>query len=133
MLTALDINFWSALLAGLVAAHVMMFADFYLKGALGLFGMLPTSWAMRLHTYLDSVVFTMVYGAWVYALLPGADWYRGLLWGIIWWLFTTVMFAILGALGAEMFRGMKPTARMLIGRLLTHALWGLVIGLVYRP
>ncbi|HKJ69436.1 MAG TPA: hypothetical protein VKA68_15875 [bacterium] len=106
------INFGSIVVAGVVAGYMMYFVDKMFAGFLGFFGMFPgtdNAWWMLTH-HVDAVIFALPF-AWttIYNKLPGAGWFKGVVYGFFWWLVLLfVLGLVAGALGAQPFRQMSP-------------------------
>lgn len=132
------INFGSAVVAGIVAGYLMYFTDKMFAGMFGLFGMFPGTgnpWWMLTH-HVDSIIFALPF-AWtaIYQKLPGARWFKGVVYGFLWWLFPFFILSLIaGALGAQPFGMYVPkSAAIFFTGLILHVVWGFFLGIVYNP
>jgi hypothetical protein len=77
------------------------------------------------------LVWAMIYGLWFAQRLPGAGWQRGMLFSLIPWLLSLLVFfplTGLGLFGSELDAGILPAA----GNLVLHLVYGAVLGTLYR-
>ena len=131
-----NVNFKSFLFASLVAGYMMYFADHWLKGFLGLFGMLPgttSTWWFITH-HAEAIIFALPF-VWpaIYSRLPGGAWLKGLIYGFLFWLLVTIISLISGALGAVIFKQMGMSGAGIITRILLHLVYGFFLGVLYNP
>lgn len=141
-----EVDFAGVVLAGLVAGYVMAMAGLWAGTIPGLvaidiadFGRRymasdrPSAWLLGMASHLiNSVLLVLV---WASVIEPNFSWPRPLE-GFLWGEFLAVAFA--GALMAPIsglgFMGIKTrNPRFAITNLLLHALWGLVVGVLYVP
>lgn len=133
-------------LAGLVAGYVMQLAGLWADAVPGLVGVdladfgrryiisdRPSAWLVGLASHLaNSVLLVFVFAA---VLVPNIPWplpLLGLAWGEV--LALTLMGALVAPLTGLGFLGFKSgSPRFLITNLLLHALWGLLVGVLYIP
>jgi hypothetical protein len=141
-----------ALLAGFVATVGMVFAFGVAFAAALLLGRLPlpviSDWFRGLtnnalidtagpNLYAATAIFffggllwSMLYGIVFEPRLKGRSWERGLKFALIPWLFSLAIFMPLvggGVLGIGLGAGPLP----ILGNLILHAVWGVVLGVVY--
>jgi len=133
------INFKSLLVAGLVAGWMMYFIDHWFAGFIGLFGIFPgpSNWGWMLTHHVESVIFAIPF-AWpaMYNKLPGSGWFKGAVYGFLWWLVFLVIVALIAGslLGAKPIAGYAPTSFVLIvNGFLLHVFWGFFLGALYNP
>lgn len=141
-----EVDFMGVALAGLIAGYVMAVAGLWAGKVPGLaavdiadFGRRyiisdrPSAWYFGMASHLaNSVIFTLV---WACLIEPNLSWPRpleGLLWGEI------LAFTLAGALVSPMsglgFMGWRTGGpRFAITNVLLHAVWGIIIGLIYVP
>lgn len=77
------------------------------------------------------LVWAMIYARWFVQRLPGAGWQRGMLFSLIPWLLSLLVFfpmSGLGFFGSELDAGFLPAA----GNLVLHLVYGAVLGTLYR-
>lgn len=141
-----QVDLGGVLLAGLVAGYVMQLAGLWADAVPGLVGVdladfgrryiisdRPSAWLVGLASHLaNSVLLVFVFAA---VLVPNISWPLPLL-GLAWGEFLAL--ALMGALVAPLtglgFWGFKSgSPRFLITNLLLHALWGLLVGVLYIP
>lgn len=80
--------------------------------------------------FMIGIVLAIGYGQFFAARLPGAAWLRGILYGLIPWLMVQV--AVNPMMGAGVFASQTPApALMVMGSLVGHMVYGVVLGLVY--
>src|SRR5437764_781321 len=141
-----QVDFAGVVLTGLVAGYVMAIAGLWAGAVPGLvafdiadFGRRymisdrPSAWLLGLASHLaNSILLVLV---WAMVIVPNVAWLRplvGLLWGEV------LAFVLAGALVVPSsglgFMGLKTgNPRMALTSILLHAIWGLVIGLLYVP
>ncbi len=118
---------WAGTIPGLVAVDIADFGRRYMVSDR------PTAWLVGLASHLiNSVLLALV---WAAVIDPNLAWPRPLK-GLVWGEFLGLTLA--GALVAPMaglgFMGLKTgDHRFALTSLLLHALWGLVVGLLYVP
>lgn len=135
-MTLKQINFRSYLFASLVGGYMMYFADHWLGGFLGLFGMFPgtsNTWWFITH-HLDGIVFALPF-VWpaLYDRLPGGGWLKGIIYGFLFWLLITILGFIAGAGGAAIFKQMGFSASGVFSGILLHMVYGFFLGVLYVP
>ena len=146
VLTWRDLDFGGVIVAGLVAGYVMAVAGLWAGKVPGLVSFdiadygrrymvsdRPSAWLLGFVSHLaNSVVLVFV---WASLIEPNLEWPRpltGLAWGLF--LLVTLAGSIVMPLSGVGFMGRKTrNPRLAFTALLLHALWGLVIGLVYVP
>jgi hypothetical protein len=77
------------------------------------------------------LVWAIVYARWFVERLPGAGWQRGMLFSLLPWLLSLLVFfpaTNLGFFGSELDAGFLPAA----GNLVLHLIYGAVLGTLYR-
>ena len=86
-----EINFWSVLISGLIAGYVMAFVGYWMEGVFGLprydvtlggtvfLGQdKPGRWTLGFLVHeMDAVIFAIIYAGFLYDILPGADYLKG--------------------------------------------------------
>ena len=141
-----DVDLAGVVLAGLVGGYVMALAGLWAGALPGLvaidiadFGRRymvsdrPSAWFFGLASHLaNSVLLVLV---WAMLIVPNLAWPRalvGIAWGeVLALLFAGTLVAPLSGLGILGLR--TGNARFAITNFLLHAIWGLVIGLLYVP
>ena len=145
-LTWREVDLGGVVLTGLVAGYVMALAGLWSGRLPGLVSIdiaeygrrymvsdRPSAWLFGLASHLaNSIVLVLV---WAMVIEPSLDWPRvleGLGWGLL------VGLTLAGALVAPLtgigFLGYKTgNARFAVTSLLMHAVWGIVLGLLYVP
>jgi uncharacterized membrane protein YagU involved in acid resistance len=74
-------------------------------------------------------VFPILYALVVYAVLPGAPWLRGALWGVILWLLSETV--AMPAMGLGLFSAAAPQpALTAVESLVGHLVWGTLLGAI---
>jgi uncharacterized membrane-anchored protein len=135
-MTLKNINLKSLAFAGFVAGYVMYFADKYLAGTLGLFGVYPGTadpWWMLQH-HIDAIIFAIPFALpAIQRKLPGSGWLKGTVYGFLWAILVTVIMQIIGALGANLFAQMSLTVQGVVTSLLLHMVYGFTLGALYLP
>lgn len=137
-----------AILAGLVAT-VLMTMLIYLAPQMGMpkmdiaamlgtpmnGGMMPAvlsaPWllGMTMHFVLGTMVFPLVYAYFVYRLLPGKPWIKGILWGVVLWVGMMVLPMPMPMMGKGFFSSKTPEPLLFdLGTLMGHLLYGAVFG-----
>lgn len=87
----------------------------------------PWLLGMMMHFVLGTLVFPLVYAYFVYGLLPGKPWVKGVLWGVILWAVMQVM--PLPMMGKGLFASKTPEPLLFVmGTLMGHLLYGAVFG-----
>lgn len=141
-----QVDLGGVVLAGLVAGYVMQLAGLWADVVPGLVGVdladfgrryiisdRPSAWLVGLASHLaNSVLLVFVFAA---VLVPNIPWPLPLL-GLAWgeFLALTLMGALVAPLTGLGFWGFKSgSPRFLITNLLLHALWGLLVGVLYIP
>jgi hypothetical protein len=146
MLSWRQVNLGSVIFAGLVAGYVMQLAGLWADAVPGLVGVdfadfgrryiisdRTSAWIVGLLSHLaNSILLVFVFAA---VLVPNIPWplpLLGLAWG------EALALVLAGALVAPLtglgFLGFKSRSpRWLITTLLLHAVWGLLVGVLYIP
>jgi len=141
-----QVDFGGVVLVGLIAGYVMEFAGLWAGSVPGLvacdiadFGRRymisdrPSAWLLGLASHLaNSILLVLV---WAMVILPNLGWPQPLL-GLLWGEALAIVLA--GSLVVPMsglgFMGLKSgNPRIAITTILLHAIWGLVVGLLYVP
>ena len=139
-----QVDFAGVVLVGLIAGYVMALAGLWAGAVPGLvafdiadFGRRymvsdrPSAWLLGLASHLvNSILLVLV---WAMLIVPNLPWPRPLV-GIMWGLFLALAFAggLIVPLSGLGFLGRKAGGlRFAATTLLVHALWGLLIGLLY--
>ena len=146
VLTWRELDFASVVLAGLVAGYVMALAGLWSGRIPGLVAVdiadygrrymvsdRPSAWVFGMVAHLANSIILVL--AWALVVEPTLDWPRaleGLFWGEV------LAFTLAGALVAPLtgigFLGRKTgSARFAVTNVLMHAVWGLVVGVLYVP
>lgn len=146
LLTWREVDFAGVVVAGLIAGYVMAIAGLWAGKIPGLVSFdiadygrrymvsdRPSAWLLGFVSHLlNSIVLVFL---WASAIDPNLGWPRplsGLAWGMF--LLLTLAGSIIMPLSGVGFMGWKTgSGRLALTGLLLHALWGLVIGLVYVP
>lgn len=146
VLTWREVDFGGIVLAGLIAGYVMALAGLWAGKVPGLVSFdiadygrrymvsdRPSAWLLGFASHLvNSVLLVFV---WASLIVPNVPWPRplsGLAWGLF--LLVTLAGSIVMPLSGVGFMGRKTHgARLAFTALLLHAVWGLLIGVVYVP
>lgn len=141
-----EVDFPSVVMAGLIAGYVMAISGLWAGKVPGLvtfdisdYGRRymvsdrPSAWLLGLASHLiNSVLLVFV---WAALIVPNCNWppsISGLAWGTF--LLLTLAGSIIMPLSGVGFMGWKTgSPRLAFTAFLLHALWGIVIGLVYVP
>jgi len=104
----------------------------------GLFGLnsVAMGWVIL---FVGGIVFALLYAYWFVNHLPGSEWQRGLIYGIVPWLVMMVIVAPLLPVLTPMMMGKTAPGFFFanmgmittIGSLVAHMIWGTVLGAVY--
>jgi hypothetical protein len=141
-----EIDFAGIVLAGLVAGYVMAIAGLWAGKVPGLVSFdiadygrrymvsdRPSAWLLGFVSHLVNSIL-LVY-LWASVIAPNLNWPRplsGLAWG--WFLMLTLAGSIVMPLSGVGFMGIKSGSyKLALTAVLLHAIWGLLIGLVYVP
>jgi hypothetical protein len=141
-----EIDFAGIVLAGLVAGYVMAIAGLWAGKVPGLVSFdiadygrrymvsdRPSAWLLGFVSHLVNSIL-LVY-LWASVIAPNLNWPRplsGLAWG--WFLMLTLAGSIVMPLSGVGFMGIKSRSyKLALTAVLLHAIWGLLIGLVYVP
>jgi uncharacterized membrane protein YagU involved in acid resistance len=82
-----------------------------------------------LHLVNGSLIFPLIYSYLLNALLPGANWARGALWGLMLWLLAQV--AVMPMMGMGVFSAGTPQPMMsALGSLVGHGIYGAILGAI---
>lgn len=144
MLSWREVDFGGVVLVGLIAGYVMELAGLWAGAVPGLVAFdiadygrrymisdRPSAWLLGLASHLaNSILLVLV---WAMVILPNLGWPQplvGLLWGEI------LAFGLAGGLVVPIsglgYMGLKTgNPRTAITTILLHAVWGLVVGLLY--
>jgi hypothetical protein len=141
-----ELDFTGIVLAGLIAGYVMALAGLWAGAIPGLaavdiadFGRRymasdrPSAWLLGLGSHLVNSVLLVF--AWASLIEPNLSWPRpieGLVWGLL--LSVTLAGALVAPMSGLGFMGRRTGgSRFALTNVLVHALWGLLVGLVYVP
>jgi hypothetical protein len=118
---------WASRLPGLVAIDIADYGRRYMVSDR------PSAWLFGLASHLANSVLLVL--AWAMLIEPNFDWARpleGLAWGLVLAVgFAGALVVPLSGLG---FMGRRTgNARFAATNLLMHAVWGLLVGLLYLP
>jgi hypothetical protein len=145
-LTWREIDLGGVVLAGLVAGYVMALAGLWAARLPGLVAIdiaeygrrymvsdRPSAWLFGLASHLaNSVVLVL---AWAMVIEPSLGWPRpleGLAWGLV--LAVVLAGALVAPLTGIGLMGHKTgNPRFAVTNVLVHALWGLLVGVLYTP
>lgn len=141
-----QVDFGGVVVVGLIAGYVMELVGLWAGTVPGLVSFdiadygrrymisdRPSAWLLGLASHLaNSILLVLV---WAMVILPNLGWPRPLV-GLLWGEFLAVVLA--GALVVPRtglgFMGLKTgNPRLAITNILLHAVWGLIIGLLYVP
>ena len=141
------INLLSLAVAGLSAGYAMAFVGYWMEGFLNLpridladQGLIyldvdedtPARWWVGMVTHeINSVIFALIYAALLYSLLPGPGWLRGLIFGALLWLATSVAGMVGKIGGGRLFQAMPVGALHILANLWLHVVYGLILGALY--
>jgi hypothetical protein len=146
VLTWREVDFAGVVLAGLVAGYVMAIAGLWAGSIPGLVALdiadfgrrymtsdRPSAWLLGLASHLiNSILLVLL---WASVIEPNLSWPRvleGLLWGEI--LAVTLAGALVAPISGLGFMGWKTKSPgFALTTVLLHALWGLLVGLLYVP
>lgn len=82
---------------------------------------------LMMHFVLGTLLFPLVYAYFIYGLLPGKPWAKGLIWGAALWMVMQVM--PLPMMGKGFFASKTPEPLLFVmGTLMGHLLYGAVFG-----
>jgi len=141
-----EVDFAGVVLAGLIAGYVMALAGLWAGAVPGLaavdiadFGRRymasdrPSAWLLGLGSHpVNSVLLAF---AWASVIEPNLAWPRpleGLAWGLV--LAITLAGALVAPMSGLGFMGHKTgQSRFALTSILVHALWGVLVGLLYTP
>lgn len=146
VLTWREADFASVVMAGLIAGYVMAIGGLWAGKIPGLVSFdiadygrrymvsdRPSAWLLGFASHLvNSILLVLV---WAALVVPNCDWpppISGLAWGMF--ILIALAGSIIMPLSGVGFMGWKTgSARLAVTAMLLHALWGIVIGLVYVP
>ncbi len=137
-------NIGLSVLGGLVGTYVMMLGGYYAPD----FGLPKMDFAAMLgskmtkeerlmrvwgmpQVFANGIIFALIYSGIFYPILPGAPWLRGLIYGVILWLFS--MLLVLPLLFHAGIFGMRHDRLIPLGALIVHLFYGAALGLIYLP
>ena len=87
----------------------------------------PWWMGMMMHFVHGVVIFPLLYAYLLYRVLPGSDWVRGMLWGVILWLVAQMM--VMPMMGMGFFSSAAPQPTMaVLGSLMGHLIYGAILG-----
>jgi hypothetical protein len=141
-----QVDLAGVVVAGLIAGYVMELGGLWADAVPGLVGIdfadfgrryiisdRPSAWLLGLASHLaNSILLVLVFAT---ILVPNSAWPRpllGLAWGEL------LAFTLAGALVAPLtglgFMGLKTRSlRFMLTNMLLHAVWGLLVGVLYLP
>ncbi|EQB62928.1 MAG: hypothetical protein RBG1_1C00001G0507 [candidate division Zixibacteria bacterium RBG-1] len=142
-----EISFWSVLIPGLIAGYVMAFVGYWMEGVFGLprydvtlggtvfLGQdKPGRWTLGFLVHeIDAVIFALIYAGFLYDIIPGADYLKGVIFGVV----LTIAIFILGTIGSiaggKVFKAIPNKPKDLLTSLILRLIYGVVLGLMYTP
>jgi hypothetical protein len=118
---------WAGTIPGLAAVDIADFGRRYMVSDR------PSAWLLGLASHLVNSVLLVF--AWASALEPNLSWPRpieGLVWGLL--LAVTLAGALVAPMSGLGFMGRRTGgSRFALTNVLVHALWGLLVGVIYVP
>jgi hypothetical protein len=118
---------WAGTIPGLAAVDIADFGRRYMVSDR------PSAWLLGLASHLVNSVLLVF--AWASALEPNLSWPRpveGLAWGLL--LAVTLAGALVAPMSGLGFMGRRTGgSRFALTNVLVHALWGLLVGVIYVP
>ena len=85
------------------------------------------NWGAIQH-YIDGVIFVIIYGMFFYNILPGPALFRGVIYGILLWIGTGLVYFPLSGVGLF---GANLGGPFLWAVLIWHIVWGIALGVFY--
>jgi hypothetical protein len=137
-------NIGLSVLGGLVGTYIMVLGGYYAAE----FGLpkldfaallgskftqeerLMRAWGMP-QVFANGIIFAFIYSGFLYDVLPGAPWFRGLIYGFMLWLFAG--FVILPLLFHAGLFGLRHEKLATVGAFFAHLSYGVALGLIYYP
>jgi hypothetical protein len=109
-----------------VGAPMMLGKPMDVAGMLAAF--LGTSWTMGflMHGLNGVVIFPLIYAFGLHAVLPGAPWSKGTLWGLILWFVSQVL--VMPMMGAGFFSARAGGLVAVMASLVAHVIYGALLG-----
>jgi hypothetical protein len=137
-------NIGISVLGGLVGTYVMILGGYYapefgfpkldfasqLGSKITKEERLMRAWGMP-QVFANGIIFAFIYSAFLYNVLPGPPWLRGLIYGGLLWLFA--MLIVLPVLFRAGLFGSKGEKLAPVGAFFIHLAYGFVLGLIYTP
>ncbi len=124
------------ILAGFIATIVITVMMYFIAPMMGrnmdiaqmLGSKMGSSWnlGMFVHFVLGSVIFSLIYGYFLYKILPGQPWIKGICFGIILWLLAQVI--VMPMMGAGFFSVDMGGMKAVILSLIAHIAYGATLG-----
>lgn len=132
-------NIWKAIVGGFVGTLVMTFMMYFVAPMLlgkpmdvaaMLGSLLGNSWMMGMvmHVLNGSVIFPLIYAYLLYRFLPGAQWLKGTIWGLILWFLSQAI--VTPMMGGGMFSAKAGGMIAVTASLMAHGLYGALLGRV---
>jgi uncharacterized membrane protein YagU involved in acid resistance len=82
---------------------------------------------MVMHFLNGAIIFPLIYALLLTRILPGAQWLKGLIWGLI--LFLLAQMMVMPMMGMGIFSANAPKAMMsVMGSLMGHVIYGVILG-----
>ncbi len=142
-----EINFWSILVSGLLAGYVMAFVGYWMEGILGLPRYDVTlggtvflgqdkagRWSLGFIIHeIDAVIFAIIYARFLYDIIPGADYLKGLIFGAGLSIAIFILGTIGSVLGGKIFKAIPNKPKDLLSSLILRTVYGVVLGILYTP
>ncbi len=87
-------------------------------------------WAgMAWHFVNGTIVFSLIYSYFVYGILPGENWLRGMIWGLALWIAMEIV--VMPLMGSGVFSDHAIHAGIRVaGSLIVHAIYGTFLGAI---
>ena len=142
-----EINFWSVLISGLIAGYVMAFVGYWMEGIFGLprydvtlggtvfLGQdKPGRWTLGFLVHeMDAVIFAIIYARLLYDIIPGADYLKGIIFGVGLTIAIFILATIGSIAGGKVFKAIPNKPKDLLTALILRIVYGVVLGLLYTP
>ena len=151
-----EARYAQAVIGGIVATLVMGIFAYFVAPLLGLPKLdilgfhgtlfLPAGaaaqWLGMGIVLVGAVIAALIHEAWFRNILPGSEWLRAVIWGLILWIFTGVVYLpLVGAVHPMVMAGQMPNPGFFgaglrdlapVAILANHLVWGLILGLCYE-
>ena len=94
----------------------------------------PGRWTLGFLVHeIDAVIFALIYAGFLYDIIPGADYLKGVIFGVV----LTIAIFILGTIGSiaggKVFKAIPNKPKDLLTSLILRLIYGVVLGLMYTP